>query len=109
MKKLLYNSKHKKVILDTETGVKKEIILDQTAREEIAKGVHLQPYGKDDKRFFDIFKQNKKLPTGEIINVHEHKRLKEEKTAEALADENENWKRERKERFDRFGSTKKWH
>ena len=62
MFKQIYQNKYKKVIVDTKSGLKKEVILDQNTREEIAKGVHLQPYGKDDKRFFDTFKQNKKLP-----------------------------------------------
>ena len=109
MLKQIYQNKYKKVIVDTKTGLKKEVVLDQNTREEIAKGVHLQPYGKDDKRFFDIFKQNKKLPDGTIINIQEHNRLKKEKTQGELADENEDWKQEQKERMDKFGSTKKWH
>ena len=106
---VLYDSKNRRVVKDLKSGAVKEVIIDQSERESIAKGVHLQPYGKDDRRFFDTFKQNKKLPDGTIINRQETKRLKEERTAEQVADEKENWNKERKERFDKFGSTKKWH
>jgi len=107
--KIIYESKDKKVIVNTETGVEKEIIIDQTEREAIAKGVHLQPAGKDERRFFDTYKQVKKQPDGSIINIQETQRLKKERTAEAIAYERENWKKEQKKRFNKFGSVKKWH
>lgn len=106
---VLHSSKNRRVIVNTKTGAVKEVILDQKERESIKQGVHLQPAGKDEKRFFDTYKQVKKLPTGEVINVAEHNRLKREHTAEQKTEEKDNWDKERIVRFDKFGSVKKWH
>lgn len=109
MFKQIYNSKYKKVIIDTETGLKKEIIYDQAERAAIAKGVHLQPTGKDERRFFDTYKQVKKQPDGSIINIQETQRLREQNDLEAKGVAEDVFKREQKERMDKFGAPRKWH
>lgn len=53
--KTIYDSKYKKVVVDTQTGKEREIILDQKTREMIANGDFLQPVGKDKKKFFEKY------------------------------------------------------
>ena len=104
----VYDGKYRKVMKDNKTGHTKELILDQEERESIRKGDHLQPYGKDEKRFFGINKQVKKMSNGEIVNIAEHRRQKKENEEQGVDMEKEEWKAEQEMRRLKGGNPKKY-
>lgn len=83
MMREIYNSKYKSVFEDPKTGKIKVIVKDQRFRESIARGDALQPYGKDERKFFEINKHLKKTKTGEIINPEQLKQKQKEYDEEA--------------------------
>ena len=81
--RLIFQNKYKKVY-DLGNGEIKVIPLDQGLRESVADGDHLQPYGKDEKKFFDKYPDLKKNPDGEIVRIKEvrDRRKRNEKEAD---------------------------
>lgn len=64
----IYESESKVVCKDDKTGLIKEVIIDSAHKEAVKRGDTLQPYGKDEKRFFDTYKDMKKGPDGGTYN-----------------------------------------
>lgn len=104
----VHDGKYRKVMKDNKTGEVKELILDQKERDAVKSGVHLQPYGKQEKEFFGRYKQVKKMSNGEIVNIQEQRKQRKDNEERGVEMEKDEWDREMKERERNGFNTRKY-